>query len=75
VGGQLHDYEDVGGCVEHFVELDDVRMAEELQDAYLSFNLGEETATLEIMFLFFIFALLIIFTATCAPVSSWRPSG
>ena len=49
-------------------------MIKGLMVSNLSFDLNGLFSTLEIIFLFFIFALLIIFTATLAPVSSCLPS-
>lgn len=74
IAGQLHDNEDIVGRVQHFVELDDVGMVNEFQYLYFSFHLICKISTLEIMFLFRIFLLLMIFTATFTPVMSWRAS-
>lgn len=67
---ELHDGEDVVRCVQNFVKLYDVRMIDELQDLYFSFHLPRALHTFEIMFLFLIFRLFIIFIATFTPVRS-----
>jgi hypothetical protein len=71
---QLHDYEDVCGGVEDFVELDDVGMVKGLVVPDLPLDLHTLATTFDIIFLFFILTLLMILTATLAPVSSCRPS-
>jgi hypothetical protein len=45
-------------------------MVSKLEDTNLSFHLHEGNGTFDIMFLFFIFFLLMIFTATSIPVKS-----
>ena len=67
---ELHDDEDVVGGVQHLVQLDDVLMTDKLEDLDLPLYLTHPTCTLEIMFLFFILRLLMIFTATFTPVIS-----
>lgn len=67
---QLHNHEDVVGRIQHLVQLDDVLMTDKLQYLDLSLYLTPPTCTLEIMFLFFILRLLMIFTATFTPVIS-----
>ena len=49
-------------------------MTDEAKDTDLSFDLHVGKSTLEIMFLFFILSLLMILTATFAPVSICLPS-
>lgn len=71
---QLHDDKDVCGGVEDFVELDDVGVVEGLMVPDLPLDLHTLATTFDIIFLFFILTLLIILTATLAPVSSCRPS-
>ncbi len=39
LAGHLHDHEDVSSGVEHLIQLDDVGVVEELQDADLPFDL------------------------------------
>lgn len=68
--GQLHDDEDVVGGVEHFIELDDVLVADEFQDFDFSLDLRPWNGTLDMRFLFFILRLLMIFMATFTPVRS-----
>lgn len=71
---EFHDDEDVVGGVEHFVEFDDVVVVDELKDPNLPLDLSLDTCTLEIICLFFILRLFIIFTATLTPVRSCRAS-
>lgn len=68
--GHLHHNENVGCCVQHLIKLDNVGVVDKLQDADLPLDLLPSTTTFEIMFLFFIRALFMIFTATRTPVKS-----
>lgn len=72
LAGQFHDDEDVIGGVEDFVEFYDVGVVDKLEDFDFSLDLKSDIkrSTLEIMFLFFIFFLLMIFTATSRFVKS-----
>ncbi len=67
---QLHYNEYIVGGVQYFVELNYILVANKLKDFYLSLHLSRPIPTLEIIFLFFIFRLFIIFTATLTPVRS-----
>ena len=70
LGGEFHDHENVICGIKHLVQLDDVGVVDELQDSYFPFHLRYLLITFDIMFLFFIFFLLIILTATSMPVRS-----
>jgi hypothetical protein len=67
---EFHDDEDVIGSIEYFIELDDILMVDELEYLDLPLHLSRSSPTFEIIFLFFIFLLLMIFTATRTPVKS-----
>lgn len=67
---EFHDDEDIVGGVEYFVQFDDVLVVDEFEYFDLSFDLGLNWVTLEIIFLFFILRLFMIFTATRTPVMS-----
>jgi len=71
---QFHDDKDVVGGVQHFIEFDNIGMVNKFQYFDLSFDLNTNSYTFEIMFLFFIFRLFIILTATFTPVKSCRAS-
>jgi hypothetical protein len=68
--GHFHDDEDVVGGIEHLIQFDDIGMGNKLEYLDLAGDLHAGGYTLEIMFLFFIFNLFIIFTATGRPVNS-----
>lgn len=71
---EFHDDENVVAGVEDFIELNDVVVVNEFEDADLSFDLGCPMSTFEIMCLLFILRLLMILTATLTPVRSCRAS-
>lgn len=62
--GDFHDDEDVVGAIQYLIQLDDVGMIDEFQYFYFSFDLRDGGGTLEIIFTFLIFSLLMILTAT-----------
>jgi hypothetical protein len=68
--GQFHDDEDVVGGIEYLVKLDDVLVADELEDLNLALDLSGRGGTLEMRFLFFILRLFMILMATFTPVRS-----
>jgi hypothetical protein len=70
----LHDHKNIGGSIQYFVEFDDVGVFDELEYFDLAFHLLREEGTLDIIFLFFIRALLMILTATRWPVRVCNPS-
>lgn len=51
-----------------------MRVGDESKNSNFPFDLEKEGSTLDIMFLFFIFSLLRILTATGVPVSRCLPS-
>ncbi len=67
---QFHDYIDVSSGVEYFKKFDDMWVIDESQNLNLSFDLIRFQSTFDIIFLFFIFDLLMILTATLVPVRS-----
>ena len=69
LGGKFHNDEDICGCIKDFIEFDDVGMINKFEDSDLFFDLTERRCTLEIIFLFFIFFLFRILTATSIPVN------
>lgn len=64
----FHHHEDVLIGVQNFIELDDVRVSQELENFHFSLHLTPITLTFEIICWFCIFSLFIIFTATVTPV-------
>ena len=66
----LHDHEDVSSCIKHLIQFDDAGVVDKLQNADLPFDLVQRWSTLDIIFVFFIRALLMILTATLTPVKS-----
>jgi len=67
---KFHDDKDIFSGVKYFIEFDNVLVVDEFEYFDLSFDLNRGMVTLEIMFLFFIRRLFIIFTATRTPVMS-----
>lgn len=67
---ELHDDEDIISRIKHLVQLDNVLVIDELEYLDFPLHLNQHTSTFEIIFLFFIFRLLMIFTATFTPVKS-----
>lgn len=71
---QFHDHKDVLAGVEHFIKFDDIGVTDQFEYPNFAFDLGCRMGTLEIILLLRILALLMILTATLAPVSSCLPS-
>lgn len=70
----LHHHKDVAGSIQYLIQLYYVWVVDELKNLYLTSHLYQASCTFEIIFLFFIFSLLMIFTATGKPVNSCRAS-
>ena len=70
VCGQFHNDEDIIRGIQYLVEFDDIGMVDELEDLDFPLHLNSPSTTFEIIFLFFIFLLLMILTATSKPVRS-----
>lgn len=46
---ELHDHEDVGGRADNLIQLDDVRMSEELEILDFTSNLADHIETLDLL--------------------------
>ena len=66
----FHDNIDISGGIKYFKKFDDMWVIDESQNLDLSFDLFGFSGTFDIIFLFFIFNLLMILTATLVPVRS-----
>jgi hypothetical protein len=75
MAGKLHDDEDVVARIQYLIEFDDVGVVEVPEQFDFSFDLSGTIFTFEIMLMFFIFFLLIIFTATSMLVTSCLAAG
>lgn len=65
---QFHDHKNIMCGIQDLVQLYYIWMVDKFENPNFALNLHHRPLTFEIMFLFFIFFLLIIFTATSIPV-------